>query len=189
MLLPIRIADHRNRLRVWKIIALRERAHNRRTHAHRFKIISRYEVRSRSLPLAHRFRPRPHIAAKLDLLRFESPRAIQTAAIAHAKNRKTPKKYRQCPVGGGSLVCVPSPELSLKSTSCAGSCTGSDSSSTASNSVKIAVFAPIPSASVSTATAVNPGFCSSTRNPKRISFSRLFTPPPFYSAHTTTTAT
>src|SRR5579864_1778346 len=40
--------------------------------------------------------------------------------------------------------------------------------------LKIAVFAPIPNASVSIATAANPGDFASIRNPYRMSCSRLF---------------
>ena len=46
------------------------------------------------------------------------------------------------------------------------------SSKTAFTTEKIAVFAPIPSASVRMATAANPGFFRSIRRPNRISCSR-----------------
>src|SRR5260370_16209430 len=48
-----------------------------------------------------------------------------------------------------------------------GSGKGSGRSSTPYTTVNIAVFAPIPSASVKTATTVNPGLFASTRIPKR----------------------
>src|SRR5260370_10495968 len=54
-------------------------------------------------------------------------------------------------------------------TSSSGCFTGKFLSITASIKLKIAVFAPIPSASVNTATAVNPGFFDSIRQPKRVS--------------------
>src|SRR5216684_3043122 len=57
----------------------------------------------------------------------------------------------------------------LGNTSCWGSLTGNSLSRTALTKLKIAVFAPIPSASVSTATAVNPGFLLSMRRPYRTS--------------------
>jgi hypothetical protein len=38
---------------------------------------------------------------------------------------------------------------------------------------KMAVFAPTPSASVSTATSVNPGRFNSVRSPNRMSFSKV----------------
>jgi hypothetical protein len=49
------------------------------------------------------------------------------------------------------------------STTCAGSSIASGCRKTALITVKIAVLAPIPSASESTATVVNPGFFTSTR--------------------------
>jgi hypothetical protein len=42
--------------------------------------------------------------------------------------------------------------------------------------LKIAVFAPIPKASVSTATSVNPGLFTSIRTAYRKSWKRFFTP-------------
>ena len=50
-----------------------------------------------------------------------------------------------------------------------GSGYGSGLSSTPSTKLKMAVFAPMPSASVSTATAVKPGAFSSERRPYRTS--------------------
>ena len=49
-------------------------------------------------------------------------------------------------------------------TSCSGSETGSERTMTASIKVKIAVLAPIPSASAATMTAVNPALRRSVRN-------------------------
>ena len=54
--------------------------------------------------------------------------------------------------------------------------TGSDSSSTAFMTLKTAVFAPIPSASVRMAAAAKPGLCASERKPKRTSRSSLSRP-------------
>jgi hypothetical protein len=51
-----------------------------------------------------------------------------------------------------------------------GSWNGAGRSSTALMTLKIAVFAPMPSASVSTATAVKPGFLSNCRQANRRSF-------------------
>src|SRR5438552_17714764 len=51
-----------------------------------------------------------------------------------------------------------------------GSRNGNDRRSTAFMTLKIAVFAPIPSASVSTATAVKPGFFSNWRKANLRSF-------------------
>jgi hypothetical protein len=56
-------------------------------------------------------------------------------------------------------------EPSLTRTSAPGSRTGSARRIRLSTSVKIAVFAPIPSASEATATNVNPGLRRSTRSP------------------------
>src|SRR2546425_11345478 len=61
-------------------------------------------------------------------------------------------------------------EAQLSKTSCSGFLTGSILSSTASIKLKIAVLAPIPSASVSTATAAKPGFFSSWRKANLRSF-------------------
>src|SRR3989441_8583545 len=61
-------------------------------------------------------------------------------------------------------------EAQLSKTSCSGFLTGSILSSTTSIRLKIAVFAPMPSASVSTATAVKPGFFSSWRKANFRSF-------------------
>src|SRR6266853_5602509 len=55
-------------------------------------------------------------------------------------------------------------------TSFCGSLNGSGRSKMALAKLKIAVFAPMPSASVSTATAVKPGFFSSWRKANLISF-------------------
>src|SRR6266540_3381616 len=54
-------------------------------------------------------------------------------------------------------------DFSETNTSRPGSLNGGGRSSTALTTLKIAVFAPMPSASVSTATAVKPGFFSSWR--------------------------
>ena len=54
---------------------------------------------------------------------------------------------------------------SVKTTSCCGSFTGSIFSSTVSIRLKMAVLAPIPSASDITATAVKPGLLASSRTP------------------------
>src|SRR5262245_2313672 len=62
------------------------------------------------------------------------------------------------------------PESQLKSTSSCGALTGSVFSTTASSKLKMAVLAPIPSASVSTATVVNPGFLSNWRSANLRSF-------------------
>jgi hypothetical protein len=65
-----------------------------------------------------------------------------------------------------------------------GSRYGSGRSSTALTTEKIAVFAPMPSASVSTATAVKPGFLRIVRTPNLTSCIRVSTkPPPFTSLH------
>src|SRR5207302_6555505 len=61
-------------------------------------------------------------------------------------------------------------EAQLSKTSCSGFLTGSILRSTASIRLKIAVLAPMPSASVSTATAVKPGFLSSWRKANLRSF-------------------
>ncbi len=50
-------------------------------------------------------------------------------------------------------------------TNWSGSLTGSDRSNSLSVTLKIAVFAPTPSASVSTATSVKPGLLSNIRMP------------------------
>ena len=50
--------------------------------------------------------------------------------------------------------------------------------SCASSTLKIAVFAPMPRASVSTAMAVKPGFLRSMRAPKRTSREKMFEPGP-----------
>ena len=52
-------------------------------------------------------------------------------------------------------------------TSCEGSRADKERSITASIRLKMAVFAPMPSASVSTATAAKPGLFASIRSPKR----------------------
>ena len=59
--------------------------------------------------------------------------------------------------------------LHFNKTSCAGFSTGSERSSTASIKLKIAVFAPIPKANVSTATAVNAGLLRNMRSANRTS--------------------
>src|SRR5438270_8644515 len=56
-----------------------------------------------------------------------------------------------------------------------GFCTGSGWKKTAFSSVKMLVFAPIPIASVNTATSVNPGVLLRLRTAKRISYARLVT--------------
>src|ERR1700733_9476036 len=56
-------------------------------------------------------------------------------------------------------------------TSASGCSYGSGFSRTPYTAVKIAVLAPIPSASVSTAAMVNPGFAASVRKAYRMSFS------------------
>jgi hypothetical protein len=55
--------------------------------------------------------------------------------------------------------------LHCSMTICEGFSTGSDRSSTASIKLKIAVFAPMPNASVRMATAENPGDFASMRSP------------------------
>jgi hypothetical protein len=55
--------------------------------------------------------------------------------------------------------------VSLKSTNSSGFSTGSDFNMTALTSVKMAVLAPMPSASVSTAIAANPLRFSNPLNP------------------------
>ena len=60
-------------------------------------------------------------------------------------------------------------------TNSSGFFTGSERSSTVMMIVKIAVFAPMPSASVSTDTAVKPGFFSNCQKAKRRSFIFGFT--------------
>src|SRR4030081_1257500 len=65
------------------------------------------------------------------------------------------------------------PEFARRShttTSRSGSLNGNGRSSTALTTLKIAVFAPMPSASVMTATAVNPGFFKSWRKANFRSF-------------------
>src|SRR5881392_1092057 len=59
---------------------------------------------------------------------------------------------------------------SLSQTSCPDAGYGSGRSSTAFTTLKMAVFAPMPSARVSTATAVKPGFFSSWRKANLRSF-------------------
>ena len=59
---------------------------------------------------------------------------------------------------------------SLNQTSRPDSVYGNGRNKTAFTTLKIAVFAPMPSASVSTATAAKPGFFSSWRKAKRRSF-------------------
>src|SRR5437867_12073832 len=54
-----------------------------------------------------------------------------------------------------------------------GSLNGNGRSSTARTRLKIAVFAPIPKAMITTATTVNPGFLASIRKANRKSWSRL----------------
>ncbi len=61
----------------------------------------------------------------------------------------------------------------LRYTRRSGSLTGRDRSSTAFITLKTAVFAPMPSASVRIAVAANPGLCSSDRNPNRRSRNSL----------------
>jgi hypothetical protein len=62
-------------------------------------------------------------------------------------------------------------------TSCSGFGNGSGRSSTASTTLKMAVFAPMPKASVKTTTAVNPGFFQSIRSPYRTSRRRVISSP------------
>src|SRR4030095_9288772 len=62
------------------------------------------------------------------------------------------------------------PDSQLKRTSSSGARTGSIFSSTSSTRLKRAVFAPMPRASVSTATAVKPGFFSNWRKANLRSF-------------------
>src|SRR5207249_2307044 len=64
----------------------------------------------------------------------------------------------------------PSVAALLRNTSSCGRSTGSNRSRTVSTRLKIAVFAPMPSASVSTATAVKPGFFSNWRKANFRSF-------------------
>src|ERR1700733_8931366 len=59
-------------------------------------------------------------------------------------------------------------------TSCCGSLTGSILSKSAFTTVKIAVFAPMPKARVTMATAVNPGLLRNWRSAKRRSWSSPF---------------
>jgi hypothetical protein len=54
-------------------------------------------------------------------------------------------------------------------TSRSGALYGNGLSNTAFTTLKMAVFAPIPSARVKTATVVKPGLFTSIRNPKRAS--------------------
>jgi len=58
-------------------------------------------------------------------------------------------------------------------TSCSACGTGSVRSTSASMSVKVDVFAPMPSASVSSTTAVNPAFCRMVRSAYAMSCRRL----------------
>src|SRR5436190_4052867 len=62
------------------------------------------------------------------------------------------------------------PESQLKSTNSSAALTGSLFSTTASSKLKMAVLAPMPSASVSTATVVKPGFFSNWRKANLRSF-------------------
>ena len=64
---------------------------------------------------------------------------------------------------GGEPVLVPSPEFVVKITSRSGSRTGSWFSSSPLKSEKMAVFAPMPIASVRIAIAAKPGFFASSR--------------------------
>jgi hypothetical protein len=59
-------------------------------------------------------------------------------------------------------------------TSPSGSSTGSGRRRNALTALNIALFAPMPRASVTTATAVNPGVFQSIRNPYRKSCQRVF---------------
>src|SRR6185295_17400788 len=63
--------------------------------------------------------------------------------------------------------------LSTTRTSCPASRKGSERSSTASTMLKIAVFAPMPSASVRITTVAKPGLFQRTRKPYRRSCSRV----------------
>ena len=105
--------------------------------------------------------------------------------IAHAKCTDGFERKRLCadkfvefkrkprPTTDGRIAGeVPSANSVENSTRRPGSRTGKDSRRRESNSVKIAVFAPMPSASVRTATAVNAGLCASIRSPKRMSFQK-----------------
>src|SRR2546428_4615729 len=64
----------------------------------------------------------------------------------------------------------PRPSTSTKATSESGFLTGSGLNRSSFKTPKIAVFAPMPSASVSTATAVEPGFFSNWRKANLRSF-------------------
>src|SRR5580704_7088901 len=70
--------------------------------------------------------------------------------------------------------------LEYTATSRSGSGYGSGFSNTPFTTENSAVFAPIPSASVSTAIAVNPGFFSRTRNPYRTSCQKFVMDHPYH---------
>src|SRR5215213_1907331 len=77
------------------------------------------------------------------------------------------------PVCGVSSIDVPSPVASLNRTNSSGFSTGSDFSITVLTSVKIAVLAPMPSASVSTAIAAKPFRFNNPRSPYRMSLNKF----------------
>ena len=93
-----------------------------------------------------------------DASRSVNVRVLRAQPLIHAdRRRRTSLESRtESPLGR-----VGSPT----ETSSSGARTGSDRSIAASISVKIAVFAPMPSASDSTAMAVNPGLRRSMRTP------------------------
>jgi hypothetical protein len=78
---------------------------------------------------------------------------------------------------GGDTVCRPPRIVSLISTMAAGAAYGSGRSSTAWTTLKIAVFAPMPSASAAADTTVKPGLLRSMRKAKRKSWSSMERPP------------
>src|SRR5690348_5621132 len=75
-------------------------------------------------------------------------------------------------------------EFSLTIISCLGSWKGSGRRRTAFRTVKIAVLAPIPMASVSTAMNANPGLLTRLRIPKRTSCHKEFISAPLLAENT-----
>src|SRR6185436_12524460 len=114
-------------------------------------------ARSTESPLGDILRP-PIRSGSPSPARLSSPGATAAidskAVVCRAQSRKTPTETE---------LPWPGLEVSQTWTTCPGSSNGSGRSSTASTTLNIAVFAPIPRASVSTAAAVNPGAFRSCR--------------------------
>ena len=90
-------------------------------------------------------------------VRITRERAIAAASASVLLNFFTSVKF------GPDIVARCPPKKWYRPTSRFGSAYGSGFSSTPCTTLKIALFAPIPRASVSTATIVNPGLLSSRR--------------------------